>query len=426
MVSFWCTNCGKTMNANDKDAGKKCKCPGCGKINAIPLPKPAKSVEQTKPVPVRTPKPSEPRPKSPSTTPVISKVTPVRDSVSEAKRSLPPSKNAKKQRESRIGRSELIGIGVGVVAVILVAGFILQQVLWKDTWESDNRDAIMRIHDEAISSFKSKGYESAIAKNDELLTLIGDRKIERSELSKAVSETKAVADKANQTLKRQMQRKREGQMLGKLEIQAKALANKEDLESALKAYDQALSLVRNSRTKNPDFAVAVTRITKAKDAVAKQLSLEQEAARKKEEERDRQARQDAEKKRRSTPEAQAFLEAAKSFAMRANVIRHEYYSLSGGVDYAKFSSSVRHLRIAYNQTGKAPNAMCNQVATWMDAYMGKAQNTMKSWQMTLEGNTLMVAEMRRSGLHPTQMLPKLFSIQEKLAAAISELEKKIR
>jgi tetratricopeptide (TPR) repeat protein len=572
MINFWCNTCGKTINANDKDAGKKCKCPGCGKLVAIPIPKSVTPVTKTEPAPTLAPKRPKPHTKSQPTTPTIAEAMPMQAIGSEAKTPLHPSATTTTQQKSGIGKPELIGIGVGVIAVVLVIGFILQQFLWKDTWEIDNQDAIMRIRDEALSSFESKGYESALAKNNELLALIGDRKLGHSDLIKAVSETKAVAEKIIKTRQALSE-----QMLSKLGTQAKASADKGDMAKALKIYDEALSFARTVKSKSPAFIAIASKITKARNAISERIAQEQEAqtlltqaedhvkkrrhadaiidckkaiainpdsakayctlgiacnslkkytdaiaayekctklkpdyaeayfgmgfaynilkqypeavtAYKKaidikpdyakayllmgipyknlgqyskaiaackkclalqptgdladdarnfirllSKEKNKTAvvlkREDAEKKRRSTPEAQAFLEAAQSFAMRANGIRHQYYSvnvLGAGLDYAKFSSSVRHLRIAYNQTGKAPNAMCNQVAIWMDAYMGKAQNTMKSWQMTLEGNVRMDAEMRRSGLHPTQMLPKLFSIQEKLGIAISELEKKIR
>jgi tetratricopeptide (TPR) repeat protein len=272
MVSFWCTNCGKTINANDKDAGKKCKCRGCGKINTIPVPQSAKPATETKTAPARTPKPPPPRPKSPPTAPIITEVISVQNTTSEAKATLPPSKKVKKQQEMRMGKSELIGIGVGVVAVVLVVGFILQQFLWKDTWEIDNQDAIMRIRDEAISSFESKGYESALAKNNELLALIGDRNLEHPELIKAVSETKAVAEKvikARQTLSEQM--------LSKLEIQAKASTEKHDLAKALKIYDDALSFARTVESKGPAFIAITSKITKARNAISERIAQEREA-----------------------------------------------------------------------------------------------------------------------------------------------------
>src|SRR5262245_38949350 len=38
MLHFACSECGKQLQAQDTAAGKKVKCPGCGKLSAVPVP----------------------------------------------------------------------------------------------------------------------------------------------------------------------------------------------------------------------------------------------------------------------------------------------------------------------------------------------------------------------------------------------------
>jgi DNA-directed RNA polymerase subunit RPC12/RpoP len=64
MIDFWCKNCGNTMKAHDKDAGKNCKCPNCEKIMTVPTPLIAEPAEKSKSVPAHISTPSESPPES--------------------------------------------------------------------------------------------------------------------------------------------------------------------------------------------------------------------------------------------------------------------------------------------------------------------------------------------------------------------------
>lgn len=378
-------------------------------ILTVPVTRGVDPFEDSEAVPAGTAKPSEPHPDPTPTTPAMPEATPAGDNGADAPTPPPPGAEVTTQRKTtRIGKSELIGFGIGVVAVVLVIGFILHQIFWKDTWESDNYYAIMRIRDEALSCFDSKGYESAIAKHNELLVLVGDREIRRSELGEAVSETKTLAVRARQALAEPTLSK-----LREMEARAKASAEKNEFEKALKTYDEALNLARDSQTENALFAPAISRISGAKDVAAKQWSVRQKAIRKEQEERER----------KSIPDAQAFLEAAQPFAKRAARISSLYRV---ELSHTDFGDELKELRVAYDQALKAPNAMCNQVTALLDAYMRDAQHLMKMWKYKIGGEPSMEPALKKAGDLPSQLLPKLCSRQKALAAAIAELEKKLQ
>src|ERR1017187_9501304 len=40
MLAFPCPSCQKKLQVSDEHAGKKVKCPGCGKVSTVPVPAP--------------------------------------------------------------------------------------------------------------------------------------------------------------------------------------------------------------------------------------------------------------------------------------------------------------------------------------------------------------------------------------------------
>jgi len=97
MMTFWCRNCGKTLEARDEHVGKKCKCPRCGKINTVPVAQPVGPTKESKPGPVHRPAPAKPDVDSVSSKFVMLEAELAREAEADAKNPSVPVVNDEEQ-----------------------------------------------------------------------------------------------------------------------------------------------------------------------------------------------------------------------------------------------------------------------------------------------------------------------------------------
>lgn len=483
MILVRCESCGKTVKAPDEYAGKKCKCPKCREILTVPVTQSVGTAEKSEPVPDRAPRPAEPHPDSRPATPVIPKVIPSQHTETPAPvrtRAVhrnPVSKGTIKYECADCGtplesEGNLAGkqdtcpscgkavvvplqsttgtaaffrkipksVYIGSTIVVLVA--IVSLSLWivlRDTWESDHSAEIRQMSETTISLIHDKKNEEGVSKYEAMLALVGDRQLQDPSLRQSMLNAKEIAE----PVRKQVNEAKNLERLRVMEDQAKAFAASGEVKHAVDTYKKALNLIQQVNTGNPKFASAIQRISGAKRPLEQQLAaLERQAVQKREAEKQKQEQVAREKEKLAkghvkfggqwmTPEeyvrakldTQVFLKKAQPFAQRAARISSLYRV---GLSCNDFSDELQELSVAYDQAGKAPNANCHHVTTRIELYMSRAQITMKSWQLKIKSGASIESQMRINGMLPSQLLPKLCSIQRELATAISELEKKIR
>ena len=157
----------------------------------------------------------------------------------------------------------LAGIaGMVVLLVVLTAWLML-----RDTWEKDHRTEVLRLSEDSISLIQAKRIADGVVKYDKLVQLVGKRKLSDSELIKAMADARDVADPFWQ---KQQEAEAITNLLG-IESQAKAFVGAADFERGIEKYQQALDLIKNTKSDNPEYAAAVGRISQAKTFVSARL-----------------------------------------------------------------------------------------------------------------------------------------------------------
>lgn len=143
MIEFKCPTCGKSLKVPDEHAGKKGKC-ACGAVVAVPS--------------VTGKGPTEGTP----TTEVHSEDS---RGHTEAREKLPPA-------------VKVVLVGAG----LLIAGLLVYFWLVRDTWELNNMLHLEELAKDAIVLRKKGDLQEAINKNQELLDLVGERKVQDERL----------------------------------------------------------------------------------------------------------------------------------------------------------------------------------------------------------------------------------------------------
>ena len=196
MIEFTCKNCGMAYSVPGNIGGRSGTCTKCGVEFQIPL--------KSEPPPSAAPSPPR-QPKAPSSVDALAAAA-SRPAAAEAppRQAAPPADDLPVARAAtrRTGLWVLLALGVVLVGGGGVGAFLL---LGGDPWEAENEDTIRRLIDEAealvnvdvpsladetpgtaVLAELSEKLTQGIAKFDEMLALVGDRKLSDETLGRAV------------------------------------------------------------------------------------------------------------------------------------------------------------------------------------------------------------------------------------------------
>ena len=286
MICFACPQCHKGFQVEDKLAGRTTKCPKCNAPITIPVPVGAVSSPTTTP---RAAALSAPRSSVASPKPIHG-ASPGVATRAGAGYGGPPSPAQPAARSTATsdppsGLSSELKIVIGVCGTfsVLVVGFLLWFVAIRDPWESDHRTDVTRLSKETVDLIQAKDSANAVKKYEELLGLVGKRKLNDPELTKAVSDARNAAE----PVKRKIDGEQALSTIRGMEAQAKAFVEAGDLERGIEKYQQALDAIKDTHFDNAELAASVGRISQAKTFASAKLEEKrrgEEAERKRAEE----------------------------------------------------------------------------------------------------------------------------------------------
>ena len=126
-------------------------------------------------------------------------------------------------------------MGVGGAVSIIGLGFLAWFLATRDTWESDHRSDVIRLSKDTMDLIEAKDPVNAVKKYDELIRLVGKRKLIAPDLAKAVSDARDAAEIAKREIHGGPSpcRTYDG-----IESQAKAFVEAGDFERGIEKYEQ--------------------------------------------------------------------------------------------------------------------------------------------------------------------------------------------
>lgn len=180
-------------------------------------------------------------------------------------------------------------VAVGSVLAIVAIGFSGWYLLIRDTWEQDHAIQLHRLSLDVVMLADAGKESEALAKSDELKSMLGNRAIADSELAAVVSQAVERSVLIASTLEALQVADNERRIVETIRQTLNALENKggqrEQLgnwESALVAYREALDAIKQRGPTDRAFAEDSRRITQSIErveaALATQKQREQESA----------------------------------------------------------------------------------------------------------------------------------------------------
>jgi tetratricopeptide (TPR) repeat protein len=240
-IKFACPGCGSPISAPDDATGKKGKCPKCSGTFLIPS--------------------------------------------SVASGSSANGDNLDDTEESE-GYPLWLKILAATAAVLVVV--LPLYVFWpKDKWEQNHKDDITALARDAASLEKGGKYKEAISRCDQLLVLVGDRKLRDENLAQAVSQARQVKEQSQEAAARVV---RDAQALKE---QAEAFVHAGDLQSALSRYDQLLDYVQKARPSDPALDILASIAVAEKKNTQEKINIRTAVERQRQKEEELQRREKA-------------------------------------------------------------------------------------------------------------------------------------
>jgi hypothetical protein len=182
---------------------------------------------------------------------------------------------------SRVPKS--VYIGCAAIALLGIVSLSLWLVL-RDTWERDHGAELRQISEQTIALIRAGKNEDGVAKYEAMRALVGDRQLEDPQLRKALADAKELAEPT----RRKVNEAKNLEHLRSTEDKAKAFAASGEIRRAIDAYREALDLIQQAGTGNPEFAKAIQRIAGPKQKLEDQLAaIGREEGQRKEQERKR-------------------------------------------------------------------------------------------------------------------------------------------
>ncbi len=158
-------------------------------------------------------------------------------------------------------------MGVGGAVSIIGLGFLAWFLATRDTWESDHRSDVIRLSKDTMDLIEAKDPVNAVKKYDELIRLVGKRKLIAPDLAKAVFD----ARDASEIAKREIYEEQALSNIRGIESQAKAFVEAGDFERGIDKYEQALDAIKNATFDNAELTTSIGRISQAKTLANEKL-----------------------------------------------------------------------------------------------------------------------------------------------------------
>jgi hypothetical protein len=147
-------------------------------------------------------------------------------------------------------------ICITVILFLWITGLLFWVFVLRDTWEVDNSQKIINMTNEIKALDQTNKKEEAVAKYEELLLVLGNRKIKTSAISKLISD-------ANATIydtRRKLNAEKTLALIEDFEENAKALTSNEKFSDATKKYVEALNYIENCGIDSPELNIIKKRI----------------------------------------------------------------------------------------------------------------------------------------------------------------------
>jgi tetratricopeptide (TPR) repeat protein len=177
-----------------------------------------------------------------------------------------------------------ISIGAITTTLIISIGFVIWFIASQDTWEIEHQYQIIHLCEEIYPLIQSNEPNAGVQKYNDLLQLIGNRKLVDRDMNNIVSDIRKIAEPVKNNLlekqRLQKEQQKEAEILSKLEeieSQAKLFVNEGDFERGIKKYQEALDLVKNTKSDNTDLISSIERISQAKTSASESLSYKKQA-----------------------------------------------------------------------------------------------------------------------------------------------------
>ena len=262
MPKFICKNCNTKIEASDEHIGKKLKCPKCVEILTIPD---LTNFNIDKAVPKQVKKKS---PESYNLSPVdnsddLDDLVDFEDIPCETQ---PHIKKPKKKKEKSVDIEESfideskIALAIGAMLIIFITGFFIWFFNIRSTWESDNYQKICDKNESVRGLLSTNKPEECVMAYEELLTLIGNRKLHNNILANDFNKTKELLD----PLKLKFDQVKIVKQAREMESKADSLASTGDLQHAINIYETSLQLIKNLSASSEALDHAYKQISKSK------------------------------------------------------------------------------------------------------------------------------------------------------------------
>ncbi len=147
-------------------------------------------------------------------------------------------------------------ICITVILFLWITGLLYWVFVLRDTWEVNNSHKITNTTYEIMLLDQTNKKEEAVAKYDELLLFLGNRKIKDPVISKLISD-------ANVTIcdtKKRIDAENNLALISDIEENAKALTYNGQFAETTKKYNEALKIIENCGVNSPELNVIKKRV----------------------------------------------------------------------------------------------------------------------------------------------------------------------
>jgi hypothetical protein len=149
-----------------------------------------------------------------------------------------------------------VAIFITVILLIWLTGLLFWLFVLRDTWEMDNSQKIISMTNEIKVLDQTNKKEEAVAKYNELLLFLGDRKIKNPTISKLISD-------ANATIydtRRKLNAEKNLALIADFEENAKVLKSNGNFSDAKNKYVEALNVIETCGIDSPELDIIKKRV----------------------------------------------------------------------------------------------------------------------------------------------------------------------
>jgi tetratricopeptide (TPR) repeat protein len=281
---------------------------------------------------------------------------------------------------SGLNTATKVVMGVCGAVCMIVLGFFVWFVAIRDTWESDHGSDVIRLSKDTVELIQAKDPTNAVKKYEELIVLVGNRKLVAPALTKAVSDARDAGELAKRTI-------REEQFLSNirgLEAQAKAFVDAGDFERGIEKYQEALGSIKNAHFDTAELAASAGRISQAKTRVSEKLEQKRN-----EEERAAMLRRQAAEFKEAPQAARDALKAIKQLQARTEV----------GLTYTQYMDAVGKAWVEVKPFVDSPDGRkFSEVSSLLTSIITQYKAGMEAWETQIRSEDADLAAMNHTSL----------------------------